>query len=51
MNTRVPHFEGEKVFGSTKQKLDLPLGDESDSHKHDRINYSIPKLGKGLSPG
>ena len=28
----------------------MPADDESDSHRHDRVNYSIPKLGKGLSP-
>ena len=37
-NTRVPHLDGEKVFGSAKRKLDLPLGDDSDSHRHDRVN-------------
>ena len=49
VNTGVPHFEDERVFGLAKQKLDLPPGDESDSHRHDRVNYSISKLGKGLS--
>ena len=49
-NTRVPHLDGEKVFGSAKHKLDLPPGDNSDSHRHDRINYSVPKLSKGASP-
>ena len=50
LNTRVPHLEGEKVFGSAKRKLDLPPGDASDSYRHDRINYSIPKLSKIASP-
>ena len=50
LNTRVLYLEGETIFGSTKQKLDLPLGDESDSHCNDRVNYSVPKLGKGMSP-
>ena len=45
VNTRVPHFEGERVFGFAKRKLDLLPSDESDFHRHDRINYSIPKLG------
>ena len=49
-NTQVPHLDGEKVFGSAKRKLDLPPGDDSDSHCHDRINYSVPKLSKGASP-
>ena len=48
MNTRVPHLEGKRVFGLAKQKLDLPPGDESDFHRHNRVNYSIPKLEKGL---
>ena len=50
LNTRVPHLEGEKVFGSAKQKLDLPPGDASDSHWHDRVNYNIPKLSRTASP-
>ena len=50
LNTRGPHLEKETIFGSAKQKLDLPPRDESNSHSHDRINYSVPKLGKGLSP-
>ena len=50
LNTRVPYFEGEKVFGSAKRKLDLPPGDKSDSHRHDRINYSVSKLSKRASP-
>ena len=50
LNTRVLHLEGEKMFGSAKRKLDLPPGDESDSHRHDRINYSVPKLSKRASP-
>ena len=50
INTRVPHLEGERVFGSAKRKLDLPPGDETDSHRHDRVNYSVPKLSKKGSP-
>ena len=50
LNTRVPHLEGEKVFGSAKRKLELPPGDASDSHRYDRVNYSIPKLSKTASP-
>ena len=46
LNTRVSHLEGEKVFGSAKQKLDLPPRDASDSHRHDCVNYNIPKLSK-----
>ena len=50
LNTRILHLEDETIFGSAKWKLDLPLGDDSDSHRHDQVNYSIPKLGKGVSP-
>ena len=51
LNTRVPHLEGERVFGSAKRKLDLPPGDDGDSHCHDRVNFSVPKLSKRASPG
>ena len=44
------HLEGETIFGSAKRKLDLPPGDDNDSHRHDRVNYLIPNLGKGVSP-
>ena len=50
VNTRIPHLEGDTIFGSTKRKLNLPPGDDSDSHYHDRVNFSLPKLGKGMSP-
>jgi hypothetical protein len=51
LNSRVPHLEGESIFGSAKKKLDLPLGDDSDSHHHDRVNFSTPKLGRHMSLG
>ena len=38
LNTRVPHLEGETIFGTAKRKLDLPPGDDSDFHRHDRVN-------------
>ena len=50
LNTRVPHLEEETIFGSAKRKLDLPPRDDSDSHHHDQVNYSIPNLSKGVSP-
>ena len=40
VGTRVPHLEGEKTFGSTKRKLDVPIGDARDSHRPDKINFS-----------
>jgi hypothetical protein len=33
--TRILHLEGEEIFGSTKRKLDLPPGDDGDSHRSD----------------
>ena len=50
VNTRVPHLEGERVFGSAKRNLDLPPRDETNSHHHDSVNYSVPKLSKKESP-
>ena len=38
------------MFGSAKCKLDLSPRDESNSHRHDCINYSVPKLSKRVSP-
>ena len=26
LNTRVPHLKGKMIFGTTKRRLDLPLG-------------------------
>jgi hypothetical protein len=28
LNSRIPHLEGESIFGSTKKKLDLLPGNE-----------------------
>ena len=36
-------LEGVEIFGSTKRKLNLPPGSEFDSHRPDKVNYSIPK--------
>ena len=38
--THEPHLEGEEVFGSIKQKFDLPLGSEYNSYKPDKLNFS-----------
>jgi hypothetical protein len=40
--TQILHLEGEEIFGSTKRKLDLLLGDDGDSHRPDKINFSQP---------
>ena len=42
--TRVPHLEGEELFGSVKRKLDLPIGSEGDSHRPDKVNFSHPRV-------
>jgi hypothetical protein len=38
--TRIPHLKGEEIFGSTKQKLDLLPGNDGDSHRPDKVNFS-----------
>jgi hypothetical protein len=50
LNSRVPHLEGESIFGSAKRKLNLPPGDDSDSHRHDRVNFTVPKIGCHMTP-
>jgi hypothetical protein len=42
--TRIPHLEGEEIFGSTKHKLDLPPGDDGDFHRPDKVNFSQPRV-------
>jgi hypothetical protein len=42
--TQIPHLEGEEIFGSTKRKLDLPSGDDGNSHRHDKVNFSQPRV-------
>ena len=42
ITTRIPHLEGEEIFGSTKRKLDLPPSDDGDSHRPDKVNFSEP---------
>jgi hypothetical protein len=42
--TRIPHLEGKEIFGSTKQKLDLPPGNDGDSHRPDKVNFSQPRV-------
>ena len=49
VNTRVPYLEEDTIFDSTKRKLNLPPGDESNSYHHDRVNFVVPKLSKGMS--
>jgi hypothetical protein len=41
---KISHLEGEEVFGSTKQRQDLPLGLKGDLHKHDGVNFFYPQV-------
>jgi hypothetical protein len=40
--SKIPHLEGEEVFGSTKQRQYLPLRSKGDSYKHDHVNLFRP---------
>jgi hypothetical protein len=51
LNSRIPHLKGKSIFGSAKRKLDLLPRDESDSHYHDWVNFSLPKIGRRMIPG
>jgi hypothetical protein len=42
LHTRDWALEGSELFGPTKRKLDLPPGADCDSHRPDKVNYSIP---------
>jgi hypothetical protein len=42
--TPILHLEGEEIFGSTKRKLDLPPGDDGDSHRPDKVKFSHPQM-------
>ena len=44
LGNRVPHLEGEEIFGSTKRKLNVPIGDVEDSHRPDKVNFSQPRV-------
>jgi hypothetical protein len=37
--SKILHLEGEEVFGFVKQKKNLPLGLEGDSHRHDHAKF------------
>ena len=43
LNTMDCILEGSELFRSTKRKLDLPPGLDCDSHRPDKVNYSIPR--------
>jgi hypothetical protein len=42
--TQISHLEGEEIFGSTKRNLDLPLGDDGNSYRLDKINFLQPRV-------
>ena len=42
--THTPHMAGKEVFGSQKQKADVPLGFEGESHRLDKVNFSRPRI-------
>ena len=50
VGTRIPHLEGEETFGSTKRKLDVPIGDAGDSHRPNKINFSQPRVRTRSTP-
>ena len=50
VGTRIPHLEGEETFGSTKRKLDMPIGDAGDSHRPNKINFSQPRVRTRSTP-
>ena len=50
VNTRVLHLEGDPIFDSIKRKLNLPSCDDSNSHCHDRVNFTVCKFEKVMSP-
>ena len=43
VNTRYCALGGSELFGSTKRKLNLPPGVDYDSHRPDKVNYSISR--------
>jgi hypothetical protein len=45
--TQEPHFEGEKVFGSQKRKVDIPLGSEYESYRPTKLISSVYESGQG----
>ncbi len=41
---KITHMEGEKIFGSCKQKANLALELKGDSHKHNHVNFFHPHV-------
>jgi hypothetical protein len=40
--THESHLAGQELFGSQKQKVDVPLDFEGESHRPDKVNFSCP---------
>ncbi len=49
LSARILHLKGEKIFGSTKHKVDLPPRLKVDSHWHDWVNFSRLKVGNPIA--
>jgi hypothetical protein len=41
---KIPHLEGQEVFGSTKWSVNIALRLKGDSHMHDPMNFSQPRV-------
>jgi hypothetical protein len=42
--TKIPHLEGQEVFGSIKQTINITPRSKGDSHRHDRVNFSRSRV-------
>jgi hypothetical protein len=42
--TKIPHLEGQEVLGSTKGKANIAFRSKANSHRHDCVNFSQPKV-------
>jgi hypothetical protein len=42
LTIRLTHLEGEEIFGSYKQKLNLLPRSKGDSHQHGHVNFCHP---------
>ena len=49
--TKPRGLEGTEIFGSSKRKLDLPPRSHSDSHRQDKVNFSIPRMSTRSTKG
>ena len=41
-----PHLEGAEVFGSQKQRSDIPIVNDGETHRPDTVNFSRPRPDK-----